>query len=144
MASRSAAMPSPGGYWLAPAVIAWRAASSIAGGPSSSGKPWPRFTAPIRAASADISAKTVVANGCNLRTVMDTSCRADAESHYRPSGNAIPRLLARGVTYPTNRLVYALLGSNAEVYALHRRAAAGPAFLTNEEEYHHIRRSLHL
>ncbi|PQM49018.1 hypothetical protein C1Y40_00750 [Mycobacterium talmoniae] len=51
----------PGGYWLTPSAMASWAARSMAGGPSSSGKPCPRFTAPIRAASADISANTVVA-----------------------------------------------------------------------------------
>jgi hypothetical protein len=42
-------------------AMAFSAVLSIAGGPSSSGNPWPRFTAPIRAASADISAKIVTA-----------------------------------------------------------------------------------
>src|SRR5271166_1650630 len=46
------------------------AASSNAGGPSSSGKPCPRFTAPMRAASADTSANTVVAYGRSRDTVM--------------------------------------------------------------------------
>ena len=32
-------------------------------GPSSSGKPWPRLTAPVRSASAVISVKIVVAAG---------------------------------------------------------------------------------
>ena len=74
-------MPMPGGYWLTPSPIAsWRA-SSIEGGPSSSGNPWPRLTAPTRAASADISANTVVAYGCNRFTVMAVELmrrRADA------------------------------------------------------------------
>ena len=61
IASRSGAMPRPGGYWLTPSAMAFSAVFSIAGGPSSSGKPCPRFTAPIRAANADISANTVVA-----------------------------------------------------------------------------------
>ena len=61
IASRSGAMPRPGGYWLTPSAIAFSATLSIEGGPSSSGKPWPRFTAPMRAASADISAKIVTA-----------------------------------------------------------------------------------
>ena len=39
------------------------AAASISGGPSVSGKPWPRLTEPVRTASADISAKIVVPNG---------------------------------------------------------------------------------
>src|SRR5215218_10193782 len=36
------------------------AACAISAGPSVSGKPWPRLMAPVRAASADISAKIVV------------------------------------------------------------------------------------
>jgi hypothetical protein len=42
--------------------MAATAASSTSGGPSVSGKPWPRLTAPVRVASADISAKIVVPN----------------------------------------------------------------------------------
>jgi hypothetical protein len=56
-------MPGPGGYWFCPPRSAATAASSISGGPSVSGKPCPRFTAPVRTASADISAKMVVPNG---------------------------------------------------------------------------------
>jgi hypothetical protein len=41
--------------------MAFSATLSIAGGPSSSGNPWPRLTAPMRAASADVSAKIVTA-----------------------------------------------------------------------------------
>ena len=70
MAWRSGAMPSPGGYWLTPSAMASCAAFSIAGGPSSSGNPCPRLTAPMRAASADISANTVVAYGRSRDTVM--------------------------------------------------------------------------
>src|ERR1700722_18650958 len=55
-------------------MASW-ASLSIAGGPSSSGKPWPRFTAPTRAASADISANTVVAYGRSRDTVMDVEGR---------------------------------------------------------------------
>ena len=62
MASSSSGTPGPGGYWLRPLAIAARAASSISGGPSVSGKPWPRLIAPVLAASADISAKIVVPN----------------------------------------------------------------------------------
>ena len=50
-------MPGPGGYWLTPARIAAIAASAISVGPSVSGKPCPRLTAPVSTASADISAK---------------------------------------------------------------------------------------
>src|SRR5271156_2932593 len=71
-------MPMPGGYWLTPSAMASWASLSIAGGPSSSGKPWPRFTAPTRAASADISANTVVAYGRSRDTVMDVEGRASA------------------------------------------------------------------
>ena len=61
MACRSSGMPGPGGYWLPrPARIAAAAASATSGGPSVSGKPWPRLTDPVATASADISAKIVV------------------------------------------------------------------------------------
>ena len=43
------------------------AASATSGGPSVSGKPWPRLIDPVRAASADISAKIVVAKGWRTR-----------------------------------------------------------------------------
>ena len=69
IACRSARMPGPGGYWLTPWAMACCAASSMAGGPSSSGKPWPRLTASRRAANADIAAKMLTAKGCNRWTV---------------------------------------------------------------------------
>src|ERR1700761_6826716 len=69
-------MPGPGGDWVTPAAMASCAARSMAGGPSSSGKPWPRLTAPMRAASADISANTVVAYGRSCGTVMVVELRA--------------------------------------------------------------------
>ena len=59
-------MPGPGGYWLTPSRIAATAASSTSGGPSVSGKPWPRLTLPVAVASADISAKIVVPKPCSL------------------------------------------------------------------------------
>src|SRR4029453_12100755 len=43
-----------------PARMAAMAASSTSEGPSVSGKPWPRLTAPVATAKADISAKIVV------------------------------------------------------------------------------------
>ena len=49
----------PGAYWLAPDSSACTAAAITSGGPSTSGKPWPRFTAPVRRASADIVEKIV-------------------------------------------------------------------------------------
>ena len=52
-------MPMPGAYWLAPASSAAAAAATTDAGPSTSGKPWPRLSAPVRTASADISLKTV-------------------------------------------------------------------------------------
>ena len=54
-------MPGSGGYWLPrPRRIASAAARATSGGPSVSGKPWPRLTDPVVTASADISAKIVV------------------------------------------------------------------------------------
>src|SRR5215213_8571873 len=67
MAWRSSAMPGPGGYWFWPLRMAATAASSTSWGPSVSGKPCPRFTAPVAAASADISAKMVVPKPSSLR-----------------------------------------------------------------------------
>src|ERR1700742_4363117 len=61
-------MPGPGGYWFCPLWSAVAAASSMPAGPSVSGKPWPRLTAPVRTASADISAKIVVPKGRMRRT----------------------------------------------------------------------------
>ena len=49
----------PGAYWLAPDSSARTAAAMTSGGPSTSGKPWPRFTDPVRTASADIVEKIV-------------------------------------------------------------------------------------
>src|SRR3954452_23250414 len=60
-------MPGPGGYWFWPLRMAVTAASSTSRGPSVSGKPWPRFTAPVAAARADISAKMVVPKPSSLR-----------------------------------------------------------------------------
>ena len=63
---RSAGMPGPGGYWFWPPRSAATAASITSCGPSVSGKPWPRLIAPVRVASADISAKIVVPNPASL------------------------------------------------------------------------------
>jgi hypothetical protein len=52
-------MPMPGGYWLIPPWMFAAASLSNEGGPSVSGKPCPRLIAPVRRASADISAKIV-------------------------------------------------------------------------------------
>jgi len=49
----------PGAYWLAPDSSADTAAAITSGGPSTSGNPWPRFTAPVFTASADIVEKIV-------------------------------------------------------------------------------------
>ena len=49
----------PGAYWLAPDSNARSAAAITSRGPSTSGKPWPRLTAPVRTASADIVEKIV-------------------------------------------------------------------------------------
>ena len=67
-AMRNSGMPGPGGYWLCPLAMADRATSSMPAGPSVSGKPWPRLTAPVRTASAVISAKIVEENGCSRGT----------------------------------------------------------------------------
>src|SRR4051812_43399689 len=66
IASRSGAMPGMGGYWLWPWRIASLTASSSRGSQSKSGKPWPRLTALLSAASADITVKIVVPMDGNL------------------------------------------------------------------------------
>src|ERR1700685_3370258 len=60
MTWRSEANPRMGAYWLGPSLSAWAAAWQIAKGPSLSGKPWPRLTAPWASASADMWVKMVV------------------------------------------------------------------------------------
>src|SRR5690606_5589703 len=49
----------------------------IASGPGSSGKPWPRFTAPDALASADISSKMVVGRREKIRLAMTASLAKD-------------------------------------------------------------------
>ena len=64
----SPGMPVAGGYWLPlPAMTASAAALAMAGGPSTSGKPWPRLTAPVTAARADITPKTELPRPARLR-----------------------------------------------------------------------------
>lgn len=65
-ALRREGTPGMGGYWLWPARMAWYTASTSAGSQSKSGKPWPRFTAPTSAASADITVKMVVPTSGSL------------------------------------------------------------------------------
>ena len=60
MACRSAGTPGMGGYWLWPACMARVTALTSSGSQSKSGKPWPRLTAPVSAASADMTVKMVV------------------------------------------------------------------------------------
>src|SRR3954471_18383413 len=67
-------MPMPGGYWLWPSRTAVIAASSTSGGPSSSGKPWPRLMEPVATANDDISAKIVVPKPC----IRSTRCGESA------------------------------------------------------------------
>ena len=50
-------MPRAGGYWLCPCAIARRAASATASGAGSSGKPWPRLSAPCSIARRAIVTK---------------------------------------------------------------------------------------
>src|SRR5690242_5338389 len=65
-ASRSAGTPVIGGYWLRPRVIASVTAWTSFGSHSKSGKPWPRLTAPVSVASADITVKMVVPTAGSL------------------------------------------------------------------------------
>src|SRR6185312_16783539 len=66
MARRNSGRPRIGGYWFGPSRSALAAVTRIASGPSSSGNPWPRFTAPCSAASADITVKMVVGKFANM------------------------------------------------------------------------------
>src|SRR5690625_863729 len=70
-------MPAPGGYWFCPSAIACRATCMTEGGPSSSGNPWPRFSAPVRPARAVISAKMVgrTPPSSSARPAARTTCR---------------------------------------------------------------------
>src|SRR3954471_14959196 len=65
-ASRNAGTPVIGGYWLRPRFIASLTASTSFGSHSKSGNPWPRFTAPVSVASADITVKIVVPTAGSL------------------------------------------------------------------------------
>ncbi|CPU63591.1 Uncharacterised protein [Mycobacteroides abscessus] len=78
-------MPRPGGYWLWPSSIARTAACFTAAGPSTSGKPCPRLIAPVRCASAVISAKIVAATAPSAprRPV------ARAAACQRPGGRSV-------------------------------------------------------
>ena len=77
-------MPASGGYWLAPPRKASAAAASISAGPSVSGKPCPRLTEPVRAASADISVKIVVPNGRIRATSGSAEIDVVTRSAYGP------------------------------------------------------------
>ena len=66
-ARRSSGMPALGGYWLCPSRMAATASSRSSSGPSVSGKPWPRLTAPVAVASSDMVAKIVVVKGRRRR-----------------------------------------------------------------------------
>src|SRR5215210_1454410 len=89
-AARSAGTPTPGGYWLTPPVTFAATSASSEAGPSVSGKPWPRLIAPVRSASADISAKIVEVNGAMRATSMVCTvtapwCRSRREHPGRPA-----------------------------------------------------------
>ena len=60
MASRSAGTPGMGGYWLWPAAMASVTACGSAVSQAKSGKPWPKLTAPVSLAKADMTVKMVV------------------------------------------------------------------------------------
>src|SRR3954467_14152661 len=99
MACRSTGTPGPGAYWSAPCSRARTASAITSGGPSSSGKPCPRLTEPVRTASADISVKIVGAMPCNrvargvtvphasvTVVTADASLAADIDAACRLSG----------------------------------------------------------
>src|SRR3954453_4912609 len=49
-----------GGYWFQPSTTASAALHRTSSGPGSSGKPWPRLTAPVSRASRDMTSNAVV------------------------------------------------------------------------------------
>ena len=59
-----------GGYWLLPFITRSAALARIASGPGSSGKPWPRLTAPRSRARPLISSKMVVGMWANTGWLM--------------------------------------------------------------------------
>src|SRR5690606_33311391 len=100
IASRRAAMPVIGAYWLWPARIARSSASTRRAGTSKSGKPWPRLTAPCSAASCDITVKMVVPTLGSLvpgiAYLLDPAACRDAPSlRRRPR-----RVKSRSMTQP--------------------------------------------
>src|SRR3954471_994676 len=95
-------MPGPGGYWLIPPRMAATAASATSGGPSVSGKPCPRLTAPVSSASADISAKTVVPSPSSRWATW--SVGTPSPCHEGPLPQTPARWLAR-----QHRLLFPLL-----------------------------------
>src|ERR1700753_1702125 len=85
MATRRSGTPGPGGYWFPfPSRTASAATWATAGGPSVSGKPWPRLTEPVRTASADISAKIVVP--MPVRRWLSSGLRTGPCNHARATG----------------------------------------------------------
>ena len=68
MAARSSGTPWLGGYWLRPATMASAATCASSGGPSVSGKPWPRLRDPVARARSDMAAKIVVVKGRSRST----------------------------------------------------------------------------
>src|SRR3712207_3090275 len=98
MATRKSLRPVLGAYWLTPSVMALRAASLTASGPSKSGKPCPRFIAPCLRASALNSEKTVVprwatrpARICLLIRTLPCSGAYDSVHHDRARYCFAPR-----------------------------------------------------
>src|SRR3954452_6545391 len=95
MACRNGGSPGPGGYWFSPPRIASTACSSIALGPSVSGKPWPRLTAAVCCASAVISAKMVVPNP----RIRSTS---GSDNGLPMASSAAPGLSEQGARHPVH------------------------------------------
>src|SRR5215207_5699094 len=55
-----------GGYWFQPSITASAARCRTSSGPRSSGKPWPRLTAPVSRASRDMVSNTVVGRSAKM------------------------------------------------------------------------------
>src|SRR5580692_2507462 len=84
--------PRVGGYWFGPSMSALAAALRMDRGPSSSGNPCPKLTAPCSTASADMTVKIVVPMPAKTglkRGFVGSDAMIFALSDRPPLGNAL-------------------------------------------------------
>src|SRR5262245_54954009 len=74
--------------------MAATAASNTSGGPSWSGKPWPRLMEPVATARADISAKIVVPKPCMRSTRYGESVTTVASSGHEAEAHVATWIVA--------------------------------------------------